>query len=437
MVLPLADCSPNLEGIGSMARSILTCSMLAWLSTAPLFAGDWPQWQGLLRDGTSAETVTEWTEPPPVVWRHEVGTGYSSPVVSKGRVFVHARVGSSQEEELIAFDAITGEEQWHEKYPRVAYNSVVGGGPAATPTVVGNRVLTFGISGMLSCFQVETGQRLWQRNVYEDFKATVPRFGVCCSPLVVGNHVLVSVGGKETAIAAFDLQTGDVVWKAFDEPASTASPILYRAPGQEPSEATALFVTSLRLLAIDPLDGRMSWDAPQIFKPSGPAPTPLAIDDVIVTSNSNDGTVATRVAVSADGARAETLWVKKDVGGYFSSGVRCAKDRICLVTNVVMPLPVASLRCLDLRTGKEYWTIPNAGYFHAGVIGLANNRLLVLDDAGTLKLFEAGETECRELAKASICKGTLVTPAFANGLLYARDGDELVCVRLGPGLSPF
>ena len=414
----------------AMIRPILIC-MIAAISAELATAGDWPQWLGPQRNGSSVEKVESWTVDPPVVWRVDVGSGYSSPVVAGGRVFIHARVDPLQEEEVVAFDALTGKEQWREKYSRPAYLSAVGGGPAATPTVAGNRVYTYGISGVLSCHEADTGKRLWQRDVYRDFKAAVPRFGVCCSPLVVGNHVVISVGGKETALAAFNALTGELAWQGFDEPASTASPILFRAPGQDVTDQTALFVTSLRLLAVDPLDGRLSWEAPLVFKPSGPAPTPLAVGDVLITSNSNDGTIATRITQSTDGVRSEHLWTKKEIGGYFSSGVRCGDQQVCLVTNVLNPLPVASLRCLDVSTGEELWNVPAVGYFHVGVIQVADNRLLVLDDGGTLKLYQFGDKKCVQLAKATVCKGTLVTPALSNGLLFARDGTELVAVRVG------
>ena len=411
----------------SMTASMFAAAMFAESATA----GDWPQWLGPRRNGSSAERVESWTVDPPVLWRVDVGSGFSSPVVAGGKTFIHARVEQLQEEVVVAFDALTGKEAWRDKYPRPAYLSAVGGGPAATPTVAGNRIYTYGISGVLGCYETESGQRVWQRDVYRDFKAAVPRFGVCCSPLVVGNHVVVSVGGKQTALAAFDAQTGELAWQGFDEPASTASPILFRAPGQDVTDQTALFVTSLRLLAVDPLDGKLNWEAPLIFKPSGPAPTPLAVGDVLITSNSNDGTIATRIIPSTDGVRSETLWAKKEIGGYFSSGVRCGDQHVCLVTNVLTPLPCASLRCLDVNTGEELWNVPAVGYFHAGVIQVADNRLLVLDDAGTLRLFQIGDKKIEQLSKATICKGTLVTPALSNGLLFARDGTELVCVRVG------
>jgi outer membrane protein assembly factor BamB len=100
-----------------------------------------------------------------------------------------------------------------------------------------------------------------------------------------------------------------------------------------------------------------------------------------------------------------------------------------LVTSVLKPVPATSLCCVDPATGKEQWRKP-IGYYHAAPMRLAGNRLLVLDDAGNLKLLEADPKEYKELAKAKVCGGTLIAPALANGRLYARDDKELVCVQL-------
>ena len=49
-------------------------------------AGDWPQWLGPNRDGTSTEIVKPWTGEPKVLWRAKVGDGHSSPIVANGVV---------------------------------------------------------------------------------------------------------------------------------------------------------------------------------------------------------------------------------------------------------------------------------------------------------------------------------------------------------------
>jgi outer membrane protein assembly factor BamB len=89
-----------------------------------------------------------------------------------------------------------------------------------------------GINGVLSCFEVETGKRLWQVDVYRQLKADPPTFAVCCSPLVVGNRIIVSVGGKGRCVVALHADTGEIQWQALDDPASTSSPVLFAGGGR-------------------------------------------------------------------------------------------------------------------------------------------------------------------------------------------------------------
>src|SRR5262249_22225501 len=170
------------------------------ICAAAVRAADWPQWLGPKRDGSTAEKVAPWPEKetPKVLWRETVGQGFSSPVVAGGRVFIHASAKDKDksEEEVLAFDAATGKPLWKDSYTRPSYQSVLGRGPRATPTVAGKRLYTMGVNGLLSCYEVEDGKRLWQVDLYKQFKADLPSYAVCCSPLVIGNRVIVSVGGK-------------------------------------------------------------------------------------------------------------------------------------------------------------------------------------------------------------------------------------------------
>ena len=85
---------------------------------------------------------------------------------------------------------------------------------------------------------------------------------------------------------------------------------------------------------------------------------------------------------------------------------------------------------VEPKTGKVLWKKEQVGYFHAGVIRTGDGKLLVLSDAGQLSLLEVDDKGAKEVCKAKVCGGTLVTPALAGGRLYARDGKELSCVEL-------
>jgi hypothetical protein len=88
------------------------------------------------------------------------------------------------------------------------------------------------------------------------------------------------------------------------------------------------------------------------------------------------------------------------------------------------------LRCVEVRTGKEKWNQPKVGFFHAGLLRTGNNKLLMLDDTGRLKLLEHDPKGYHELASASVCGPTFVMPALANGRLYVRDSKTVICLSL-------
>jgi outer membrane protein assembly factor BamB len=395
-----------------------------------LHAADWPQWLGPKRDGGTTESVEPWKDSPKELWRARVGVGFSTPVIVDGRAFVHARVNGKDREELIAFDAKSGKLLWRQPYERAPYSSVLNTGPQATPTVAGNRVYTFGITGVLSCFDAEKGKQIWQVDSFKKLNATLPRFGVCCSPLVIGNRVLVAVNGKGSSVAAFDTDTGELQWQGLDEPASTSSPVLFATKGKPGALPDAVFMTTLRVIGLNPLDGSVNWEYPLPFQPSGTTPTPVVSGDTIITSTMTNGSTAIRIT-GGEKATAEKLWQAKSISGYFSSGTAVGKDRLFLVTNQLKPVPRADLVCLDAVSGKQIWRKDGVGYFHFGVVRTGNDKLVILDDAGNLKLLDATAKEYRELCTAKICDGTLVTPAIADGRLYARDSEQIVCVQLG------
>lgn len=391
-------------------------------------AADWPQWLGPKRDGGTAESVEPWKDPPKALWKAKVGAGFSTPVVADGRVLVHARVPGKDREELIALDAKTGKGLWRTAYDRGPYSSVLNTGPQATPVVAGGRVYTFGITGFLTCFEAETGKQVWQGNCFKKVKAELPRFGVCCSPLVVGNKVIVAVGGKGSSVMAFEAESGETAWQALDEPAGTSSPVLVVAGGKAGRLPEVAFMTTLRVVGLNPLDGAVNWEHALPFQPGGTQPTPLVVGDRVFTSTMSNGTTAIKVT-AGDKVTAEKQWQAKDLSGYFSSGV-ATKDRLFLVTNVLKPVPRADLVCVDAATGKEQWKKEGLGYFHFGVVRTGNGKLLVLGDGGELKLLDAAANEFKELCTAKVCEGTLVSPTLSNGLLYARDASEVVCVPL-------
>jgi outer membrane protein assembly factor BamB len=413
-----------------MFRSLLVLALIA----APTSAGDWPQWLGPERNGVSAETVSAWAEdaPPRPVWRLPMSQAFSSPVVAGDLVYLHAAVQGKEQEQVLALRAATGEPVWSDTYDRPTYKSVLGVGPRATPTVAQGRLFTLGINGILSCYDAAEGKRHWQVDLYDRFQAELPAFAVCCSPLVIGNRVIVSVGGAGRCVVALNTETGATEWQTLDDAASTSSAILF-AGGERPAGGApdVVLMTPLRVMGLDPLDGALRWEHPMVFQPQGTSPTPLVLGDRIVASTQAHGAVCIKVTAEADRQSAAELWQNSTTKSYFSSGV-ATPDALYLITNALEPLPTTSLTCLDPSSGKQLWAEGKIGYFHAAPILLADGKMLMLNDSGLLTLMEVSRTGFKELARAKVCGGTLVAPALSNGRLFVRDDKELMCVQLAP-----
>ena len=90
----------------------------------------------------------------------------------------------------------------------------------------------------------------------------------------------------------------------------------------------------------------------------------------------------------------------------------------------------ATLRCVETATGKERWKRENVGAYHASLLRTGDGKLLLLEEEGDLCLIDPDPKEYRELARSKICGSTWAHPALANGRLYVRDRNELICVQL-------
>ena len=267
--------------------------------------------------------------------------------------------------------------------------------------MVKGRIYTFGITGVLSCYETENGKQVWQADAFKPLKVDLPRFGATCSPLVVGNRVLVAVGGKGSAVVAFDADNGEMSWKALDGPISTASPIVYLNKSKK-AEASleAVFINNRSLVALNPFNGEVSWEQPLSDQALGTSPSPVVAGDLLLASSADHGGVGVQLTHADGKTTAAEAWKNADLTGYFSTPLACGKDHIYMVTTKSKPQPTATLRCIEVKTGKELWNQPKVGFFHAGLLRTGDDKLLLLDDSGRLRLLEHDPKGYHELAKA-------------------------------------
>lgn len=412
---------------------------------------DWPQFRGPARDGKTPESDWVFPEsgPPRELWRKELGTGAASLAISRGRLFTVGSVaggaseaegaggagdaggaggargsggagGAGDADTLYCLSAATGEEIWRFVYACSRAKRQFEGGPAATPTVDGDRVYTLSHEGQLFALDAATGALGWALHLVKDFGGKRPTWGFAGSPLVVGEKLIVDAGGEGASTVALEKETGATIWKAGDDGAGYASPILFEAPLPSGERKAAVLVFKAKALVAQALDdGRVLWRHPWETSHDVHASTPaVAGDRVFISSGYGTGSALLDVASGEPG----TVWENEAFRTHFGS---------CLIDEgtIYGPDDSKQLRAADLATGKVLWRVPDFG---KGTVILAGKRLIGLSEGGEAIVLEARAEGPIELARAKVIAGRCwVSPALANGLLYVRNNDGmLVCLDL-------
>ncbi len=393
--------------------------LLLVASVAP--AADWPQFLGPNRDSSTPDKIPAWKDAPKELWKKPVGEAHSSPVVANGLVYLFAKVAKKEAESLTAFDAKTGDEKWTKSYERPKFNTPFGAGPQSTPTVDGDRVYTFGSTGLLTAWDAKTGDQKWQADTAKEFDPKKLVFGVATSPTVVGKHVVVMVGGKGAGIVGFEKDSGKVAWQATDDGASYASPIV--AEGKFPE---LVFLTGAHVRSLTADTGKELWKFPFVDALLESSTTPVKVGDLYVVGSVKSGSIGVRVK----GGEAERVWANEKLTCYFSTPVAVGDYLYMVNGEAKFPGGTLIMRCVEAKSGKVMWEKKDVGTYHAAVVKTGDGKLFMHDDKGNIKLLDPNEKEYKELASSKVCSETWAHPAVSDGKVYLRDNKSLYCLEL-------
>ena len=406
----------------SLNRYLLLLGLI--LGSTTTHAEDWPQLLGPERDGVyrGRDLAPSWPESGlPILWQKKVGKGFSNPAVVDSHLILFHRIGDKEVVEALGPE--TGSSFWSFGYP-TTYHDDFGfdDGPRASPIIAEGRLYTFGAQGMLHCLELGTGRKIWSVDTHSTLGVKKGFFGAAGSPLLQGKAVFLNAGGRSGAgLAAFDKDTGKLLWTAADDEASYASPIAATFG----DKLHILFFTRSGLVGTDSRSGEVLFRFPwrSRNRASVNAATPLSVDDLIFLSASyRTGAVVLRVK----GRELEQLWSSDEaLSNHYATSIHHEGHLYGFHGRQEYG---PSLRCVDLKTGKVRWSQDRFG---SGTVALADDRLIILREKGELILAQADPKKYQQVSKARILTGTVrAYPALADGLLYARNQDTLVCVDL-------
>jgi outer membrane protein assembly factor BamB len=386
---------------------------------------EWPQFLGPHRNGISSEQglLTEWPEGgPKVVWRSPGGVGMSGLAISRGRLVTLVQRGGKQV--VVALDPLSGKPQW-ESPVAPAYKNGMGNGPRATPAIAGNLVVVFTGEGILAALNSADGKPVWSHNVVEELNGAIAEYGMASSPLVVGDNVIVTAGAQGGSTVAYNLKSGKLVWKSGDDAAGYSSPTLLELSGRP----QLVVFTGEAAVGLVPETGAPLWRFPYETNFNCNIVTPLAVNEnVFISSGENHGCVM--LSVKPDGAKFKTgeVWSSQGSQSVLRNEWQTSilhEGYLYGFDNVGAAGPVTHLTCVNAETGKRVWQKTRFG---KGNLIAADGKLFISTMSGELVVVRLTPTAFEELGRVQLIGQTRQAPALANGRIYLRDDEEIVCV---------
>lgn len=416
----------------------LSCSLL--LATAPLIvppyaAGDWPQFQGPTRDGTSPETglLRDWpAEGPTVLWSQRLHEGFGGPAIQGGEVFVLDRE-DSQRDVLRCVSLADGAAIWQVSYH--ASGSTSYDGSRTTPTVTDTHVFTVGLMGQFTCYSRAKQTVTWQIDLQETFHQPHPTWGFAQSPVLYEDLVIVAPQSPEGFVAAFRQDTGARVWtseglgsEGYSSPlitrlAGVDQVVMISAPGKGPGTVNGLSVR----------DGRTLWSY-NGWKCRIPIPnaTPVSDDRLFITGEYGAGSAMIRIARKDTQYSVKELFTTDScesqihqplvIDGFIyanSNGNKRADGMICMSTDGEL-----------LWRTRDNRELPQ---FERGNLIYADGMILNLDGrTGILHLISPSPSGYVELARAPVFDGQKMWApmALSDGKLVLRSQETMTCLDL-------
>jgi outer membrane protein assembly factor BamB len=400
------------------------------LALAEAERGDWSRWRGPNGDGISQEKglLTEWTEEgPPVVWHAKgFGKGMSSVAVKGGGIFTLGQVKGKTH--LIAARVKTGE---------IAWSTPIGGGsdPNCTPTVDGDLVFGLTHGGDLACVRIRDGEIVWSKNFEKDFGGKMMSgWGYSESPLVDGDRVIVTPGGKGALLVALDRKTGDKVWESAapeqfgrkgNDGAGYASIVISHAAGVK----QYITLVGRGIVSVDAVSGKFLWSYNDVANGTANIPTPIVTGDHVFCSSGygDGGTALLKIVKNGDELKAEEeYYFRGNEMQNHHGGMILLGDHVYMGHGHNQGFPL----CVDLKTGKDAWREGRGPGSGSAAIAYADGHLYFRYQDAVMALIEANPNEYKLKGKFKIATKhgeSWPHPVIAGGKLYLRDQDSLHC----------
>lgn len=409
----------------SRLHPVYLALLLTLTGTARATAADWPQWRGPHHDDTCTETglLRDWPAGgPPLAWKAKgLGAGYSGIAVADGRLYTAGDKGDASFVSVLK--AADGSPVWSSKLGKAgAVGNPPFEGPRSTPAVDGARVFALSQSGELVCYEAADGKEVWRKDLVRDLDGVCPFWGYSESPLVDGDKLVLTPGGLAGSVVALNKATGEVLWRSRGM--TNAPHYSSLAVADLGGVHQYVVLTPANVAGISAANGEVLWSIARKGKVAV-IPSPIYSDGfVYVSSGYGVGCNLFKVATLAGGFRPEEVYANKVLGNKHGGVVKVGNYLFGHADD-------KGWTCQDFKSGEAKWV--EREKLGKGSIASADGRLYLRQEEGkgTMVLLEPSAEGWKEHGRFEqperSSKSAWTHPVIANGKLYLRDQDLLLC----------
>lgn len=391
--------------------------------------GAWPSFRGAKLDAISSEEVTlasAWPESgPQVLWSKDLGEGFAGAAVLAGRVYMIDYDQKNEADLIRCMSLDDGKDIWQYSYPvKIKRNH---GMSRTVPAVTEKYIVTIGPKCHVTCLDSMTGEFKWMLDLVKDYGTTVPEWYAGQCPIIVDDKAIIAPGGSPLMMAV-DCNSGEIVWQ-------TPNPNNWKmthnsiVPADILGMRMYLYCTTGGVVAVNAEDGKLLWEYPDWKIKLANVSCPLVIgnDRVFFSGGYNSGAEMVQLSLENDKIISKSLF-KLD-----SKTFGAEQQTPILYDNHIYGVrPDKELVCLDLD-GNVTWSSSRTNRFGPQGLGpysIADGKIYILNDEGTLTLAKATTTGYVQLAQSKVLEGpdAWAPMAFASGRLIIRDMNKMLCL---------
>lgn len=384
---------------------------------------EWPRFHGKAGEGNlfpnEKGLLRQWpADGPKLLWEVKgLGQGYASVTISGDLLFT---AGSFEKRAVVQARKLSdGELVWkqdcgedwagHFEYVR------------STPALDGDRVYYLAGHGDLTCMNKKDGKKIWTLNILKDFEGEMNTWALAESPLIDGNLLICTPGGKKGMVVALDKMTGKTVWTS--DPAAHKAAYASLVPITVNGLRMLLTFSEEEFLGFNADNGKKLFSYPRKTMYGVNATDAIYHDgQIFVSSGYGMESEMLKLTVSGKTASVEKLWSSRELDNQHGGVVRVGN----FLYGACQNHNGGAWVCLDWKTGEAVWVDRT---IRRGSVGYADGLLFLWSEGSQMGLAEEGLEECKITGNFRVPDGgggaSWAHPVICDGKMYLRHADTL------------